>query len=129
MSTTLLTRVKQHIIDDGGLLGAYAVKYYRWSDADLAGSASIAMFRMSGTGGRSDHQQQQPDVSLFLLASPPLVTQADADMLAVLQYIRADFSSANVFAFYPLQSYKGPNYLENSRAIFEMVIRCGVEDH
>jgi hypothetical protein len=129
MSTELLERVKQHIIDDGGLLGAYAVKKYKWSDADLAGSASIALFRMSGTGGRSDHQQQQPDVSLFLLASPALKVQADNDMLAVLRYLRADFSSANVFAFYPLQSYKGPSDLENGRVIFEMVIRCGVEDH
>jgi hypothetical protein len=129
VSTSLLLSTKQHIIDVGGLLGAYSVKYYRWSDANLKGGGSVALFRMTGTSGATDHQQQQPDVSLFLMAAPALVTQADADMLAVLQYLRADFSSANVFAFHPLQGYTGPNYLENGRATFEMVIRCGVEDH
>lgn len=129
MSATLLLRAKSHIVDDGGLLGAYALRYYRWSDSDLNGSGSVALFRMAGTGGAANHVIQQHDVSLFLLANPALVTQADADMLAVLQYLRANYSDTGVFAFHPIQSYTGPTYLENGRAEFEMVIRCGVEDH
>lgn len=129
MSNTLLLRVKNHIVDDGGLLASYAVRYYRWSDKDLNGAGGVALFRMTGTSGEVNHEAQQLDVSLFLLAAPALVTQADADMLAVLQYLRADFSDTGVFAFHPLQGYTGPVYLENGRAMFEMVIRCGVEDH
>lgn len=129
MSTQLLTRAKTHIVNDGGLLGAYTVKYYRWSDKDLNGSGSIALFRMSGTSGRVNHEAQQHDVSLFLLAAPALVTQADSDMLGVLQYLRTNYEAATVYAFFPLQGYTGPTYLENGRAMFEMVIRCGVVDH
>lgn len=132
MSTQLLLRCKQHIVDSGGLLGGYTVKYYRWSDKDLKGSGSIALFRRTGTSGPTNREAQQPDVSLFLLASPKMVTQADADMLAVLQYLRSEggyTNGTNVYSFFPLQAYDGPRYLENGRALFEMVIRCGVEDH
>ncbi|MDH5796931.1 MAG: hypothetical protein OEZ19_00060 [Paracoccaceae bacterium] len=129
MSRVLLERVRQHIVTTGGLLGAYTVRYYRWSDKDLSGAASVALFRMSGTGGGANHEVQKPDVSLFLLASPSLVKQADDDMLSVLQYLRSDYAGTSVFAYHPLQGYTGPAYLENGRAMFEMVIRCGVEDH
>lgn len=129
MSSALLLRVKNHIVDDGGLLGAYSVRYYRWTDRDLNGTGSVALFRMTGTGGPANHEAQQHDVSLFLLAKPALVTQADSDILAVLQYLRANYSDTGVFAFHPLQTYTGPTYLQNDRAMFELVIRCGVEDH
>ena len=129
MSAELLLRVKNHIADQGGLLAGYAKKYYRWSDADLKGSGGVALFRMTGTAGDVDHQAQQLDVSLFLLANPKLVTQADSDMLGVLRYLRANYKSSGAFQYRPLQSYTGPVYLENGRTMFEMVIRCGVEDH
>lgn len=129
MSSQLLLRVKNHIVDQGGLLANYAKKYYRWSDADLKGSGGVALFRMTGTSGDVDHQAQQLDVSLFLLASPELVTQADSDMLGVLRHLRANYKSSLAFQYRPLQSYTGPVHLENGRAMFEMVIRCGVEDH
>jgi hypothetical protein len=129
MSATLLNRVKAHIIDDGGLLGAYTVKFYRWSDADLNGDGSIALFRMSGTNGPSSHVIQWPDVSLYLLANPDAVLQADTDMLGVLQYLRADYTTTDAFNLHPVGTYTGPTYLDNGRAMFEMVIRTGVEDH
>ncbi len=129
MSADLLQRVKGHIIDTGGLLSAYSVRYYRWTDADINGSGSIALFRISGTGGEAIAEYQMHDVSLFLLSSPASVTQADSDMLGVLRYLRQNFYSVNVRAYYPVQSYTGPTYLQNGRAMFEMVIRCGVEDH
>jgi len=115
MSRQLLLRAKQHIVDDGGLLASYTVKYYRWSDKDLNGSASIALFRMTGTGGPANHEAQQQDVSLFLLATPRLVTQADNNMLSVLQYLRANFSATSVYAFHPLQGYVRNGYSMRSR--------------
>lgn len=129
MSSQLLLRLKNHIVDQGGLLTSYAKKYYRWSDADLKGSGGVALFRLTGTAGVVDSQAQDIDVSLFLLAGPSLVTQADSDMLGVLRYLRANYSSSGVFNYTPLQSYTGPVYMENGRAMFEMVVRCGVEDH
>ena len=129
MSATLLQRVKNHIVDDGGLLSGFAVRYYRWSDVDLNGSGSVALFRMTGTSGRVNTAAQFHDVSLFLLAAPTAVKVADDAMLGVLQYLRGDFSDTSVFNMFPVAGYTGPTYLENDRAMFEMVIRCGVEDH
>lgn len=129
MSQTLLARIKNHIIDDGGLLAAYTVKYYRWSDDDLNGDGNVVLFRMSGTSGPSAHVIQWPDVSLYILARPDSVVQADNDMLAVLQYLRADYEGTGVFNMHPVGTYTSPMYLDNGRAMFEMVIRAGVEDH
>lgn len=129
MSDALINRVRNHIVDDGGLLSSYEVKYYRWSDRDLQGSANVALFRMSGTSGRSDPEAQQHDVSLLLMRDKSSSRTADADMLSVLQYLRANFETTGVFAMSPLGAYTGPSFLENDRAIFEMVIRCGTEDH
>lgn len=131
MSRELLLRAKNHIVDDGSLLGDYAVRYYRWSDADLNGGGSVALFRSAGTIGVNNRVVQFPDISLLLLATPALVTQADDDMLAVLRYLRSSYTNTagSVFNFFPLNSYTGPTYLDNGRAMFEMVIRCGVTDH
>lgn len=129
MSSALLEKIKTHIVDDGGLLGSYSVKYYRWSDKDLNGAGNIALFKMTGTGGVSSHEAQQTDVSLFLLANSSNVKQADQDMLAVVQYLRSNYTTTGVYALHPLYAYTGPNYLENGRARFELVIRCGTEDH
>lgn len=126
MSQTLLNRVKDHVAP---LLMGYAIKYYRWSDADLSGSGSVALFRMSGTNGGATHVVQWPDVSIYLLANPDEVVQADNDMLAILRYLRADYETTNVFNMVPVGTYTGPMYLDNGRALFEMVIRCGTEDH
>lgn len=129
MSATLLQRVKGHIVDDGGLLSAYKVRYFRWTDRDLGGSARVALFRMTGTSGRVNHEAQQQDVSLHLLAGASLTKQADDDMLSVLQYLRSSFAATDVYAMHPLGGFTGPSYLQNGRAMFEMVIRCGVTDH
>lgn len=129
MSYTLLQRVKEHIIDDGGLLSGYAVRYYKWQDTDLNGDAEIVLFRVSGTGGTPNRHVQFPDVSIHILASPALVTQADAAMLSVLQHLRANPQTTGAFNMFPIGTFTGPGYLENGRAMFEMVIRTGTTDH
>lgn len=129
MSATLLQRLKGHIIDDGNLLSGYAVRYYRWTDADLNGAGNVVLFRMTGTTGIVQTPAQMADVSMFLLANESSVKSADDSMLAVLQYLRANYTTTGVFNFFPLNTYTGPDYLENNRAMFEMVVRCGVEDH
>lgn len=129
MSSTLLQRVSAHIITDGGLLSDYALRYYRWTDADLNGAGKVALFRMPGSAGRVNRQAQFPDVELSLLADSDDAVATDAAMLGVLQYLRANFSTAGAFNLFPVDTYSGPTYLANDRALFAMTIRAGTEDH
>jgi hypothetical protein len=129
MSATLLKRVRDHIFIDGGLLTGFETRYFRWTDADLQGSADIALFRMSGTFGDTVEAVQFNDVSLYAMCDAESMKSTDDAMLAVLQYLRADYSTAGVFGMTPIGTYTGPTALQNGRCIFEMVIRCGTEDH
>lgn len=129
MSASLLQRVSAHIITDGGLLTDYTLRYYRWTDTDLQGSGKVALFRMSGAVGQVNRHIQFPSVELTLLADPDGVTEADADMLAVLRYLRTNPTTTGVFNFFPVGTYTGPTYLENDRALFIMEISTGVDDH
>lgn len=129
MSAELLQRIKTHIVDDGGLLSGFTVKYYRWSDDDLNGTGSVALFKTSGTYGPSGHVDQWPDVSLYLLADPDKTKAADDAMLAVVRYLRNNYTTDDVFNIHPVGGYTGPMYLANGRAMFELVMRCGVTDH
>lgn len=129
MSSTILERLKAHIIDDGSLLSGYSLRYYRWRDVDLSGSGDVVLFRMTGTFGPVNRVTQQNDVSLFLLADSDKVKQADLDMLGVLQYLRANYETTGIHNMMPLGSYEGPSYMQNGRAMFEMVVRVGTEDH
>ena len=129
MSTVLLQRVKTLIVDTGTLLAGYDIKYYRWTDTDLDGTGTVALFRMTGTAGNSNRHVQHQDVSLYLMASRGDVTQADADMLGVIRYLRGTFSTTGAFNVVPLGAYTGPVFLQNGRAIFEQVLRVGTTDH
>lgn len=128
MSDELLNRVKGHILP---LLTGYQVRFYRWTDEDLQGTGQVVLFRMAGTSGQSDHQIQYPDVSVQMVCNPDQVRAGDAVMLSVLRFLRSEagFTSDDVENFEPLGPIRGPSYLENGRARFELVIRCLVEDH
>lgn len=129
MSAGLLQKLKSHVIDDGGLLSDYTVRYYKWDDRDLQGSGKVALFRMVGTAGETNHEYQQPDVFLRLLSDPDDVKSTDDDMLGVLRYLRDNYETTGITAIHPTGTYDGPRYLANNRAHFEMIVRCGVEDH
>lgn len=129
MSAVLLQRVKKHIIDDGGFFSEHRLKYYKWTDADLNGTGQVVLLRMTGTSGLVSTPAQFHDVSLFALSGPSSVLATDNTMLEVLRYLREDFADTGVFNMFPIGGYTGPSYLENDRAMFEIVIRCGVEDH
>lgn len=129
MSATLLQRVKTHIVDDGGRLSGFSVRYFRWLDNDLNGAGSVALFRVTGTEGQINRHVQFPDVSLFLLADSESAKSADDEMLATLRYLRANPAAAGAFTMFPIGTFTGPSYLQNGRAMFEMVIRVGTTDH
>lgn len=130
MSELLLWRVSSTITRLVPALSAYAVRYYRWTDADLNGDGQIALYRMFGSSGVVNSVVQFHDVSLTLMSSrDESPVQTDTDMLAVLRALRKSYEAPGVFNLYPVGSYTGPEYMQNDRAVFEMVIRCGVEDH
>lgn len=128
MSITLLERLRDHI-DAANLLDGYQVKFYRWSDQDLNGTGQLILFRMAGTGGPSAHVIQSNDVSIQMLCDPDQVRAGDNRMLAILRYLRNDFETNGVFNIWPVSGYSGPNYLENNRATFQLVVRCMTVDH
>ena len=132
MSIQLLQRLSRHL-DDGGLLTGYSVKYYRWSDQDLNGDGQVILFRMPGTEGDGAHVIQRPDIEYSILCNPDQVAAGDQRMLAILQYLRANFDVDNefgrMFSLWPVGVYTGTTYLENNWVLFRQVIRAVTEDH
>lgn len=128
MSKALLTRVKEHL-DAGNLLTGYAVKYFRYSDADTNERGEFVLLRPAGTSGESDFIVQTPDVQIVLVAQPEGILTGDAKMLEILRYLRNNFDSASVLGFEPIGPVIGPRYLENGRPVFELNVRCTVLDH
>ncbi len=130
MSLSLLQRVRDDL-NTAGLLDGYVQRFYRWIDTDMK-SGQIILFRMSGTYGPGAHVIQRPDVSIQLLCDPDQVTQGDTRMLAILRHFRSNFEIASTngdaFNVVPLGGYDGPRYLQNNRALFDLRLRCMVED-
>ena len=129
MSYELLQRVKTHIVNDGGLLSDYTVRYGKWSDQDFKGNGKVVLFSMQGTSGETNSVVQYPDVMLTLLSAVRSSRATSQDMLAVVRYLRVNFSVSDVFNMFPQESVSGPITLTNGRSMFELIIRCGVEDH
>ncbi len=132
MSVSLLQRVHDHLAAaTPSLLRDYAVRFYRWVDSDMK-SGQIILFNLPGTYGPGAHVIQRPDVSIQILCNPDQVTAGDARMLSILQYFRLHFEimsdNGNAFNAVPLGHYDGPRYLQNNRALFDLRVRCMVED-
>lgn len=129
MSLQLLQTVKTHLIDYGGFLAGYSALYYTWRDSSLRGDGNVVVFRMTGSTGIITRHVQFLDVSVLLLVRPANVTTADAELRRILEFLRDDFEAMDSFNITPLGSYAGPTFLQNNRALFEMILRCGVTDH
>ena len=128
MSVTLMRRLRDHL-QAANLLDGYQVEFYRWSDQNLRGDGQVIVFRMPGTSGVGAHVIQRPDVSIQIICGPTQVEDGDNRMLQILQYLRENFSTTDVFNMWPTGSYTGPMYFENNRARFELVVRCMTTDH
>ena len=129
MSVELLQRFQQHLAA-GNLLTGYDVKWYRWSDQDLNGRGQLILFRMPGTSGTGAHVIQRPDVELTILCDPEQIVAGDNRMLAILRYLRDNFSDGGQLVnMWPVGPYAGPIYLENNRAMFRLVVRVVTVDY
>lgn len=122
----ILERVASHLATE---LAGYDVKYYRWSDADLRGDAAVALLGYAGTDGEVIQAVQSVDVRLSLLVSPASVKTGETDILAIQQALRTDYDGAGYWNITPIGSYSGPIMLQNGRAVWELVMRVGVEDY
>ena len=128
MSITLLERFRAHL-DAGDMLDGYDVRFYRWSDQDLNGSGQLVLFRMPGTEGDGAHVIQRPDMEISILCDPSQVKTGDERMLAIVQYLRANFTTTGIINLWPVGAYTGPTYLQNNRALFRLVVRAVTSDH
>lgn len=128
MSLSLLQSIAGHL-QDAGLLDGIAVKYYRWTDADAAGSGNFLVIRMSGTAGIRNSKVQTPDVRLLLVADPAQVVTMNQRADAIFAKFSDTTAPAGVLKLEPLSAVSGPYYLDNGRGVFEIIVRCFVQDH
>ncbi len=126
MSAALLNRVKDYA-DAANLLAGYEVKFFRWTDADVAGNTPFVLFRQSGSGG-SDMLVQQINVSIILVATPTTALSADARAQQIARLFRVAGSQDGLARFDTQGAVIGPMYMENGRPVFEIVVRCYTED-
>lgn len=126
MSAVLLNRVKDYV-DSANLLAGYEVKFFQWTDADVAGNTPFVLFRQSGTGN-SDMLVQQINVSIILVATPTTALSADERAQAIARLFRVAGSHDGLVRFDTQGGKMGPSYLENGRPVFEIVVRVYAED-
>lgn len=124
---TILTDTVAYL---GALLDGYAVKYFRWTDADESSSTPFVMLRFPGPGGTSDELMQRFDVLLVLVQNPSGVVTGHDDMSDILAKFREGGGRNTVVRFESLQSnFTGPQYLGNGRPVWTLNIRCYTEDY
>ena len=128
MSLSLLQSIVGHL-QDSGLLDGIAVKYYRWTDAEADGSGNFLVMRMSGTAGIRNATVQSPDVRLLLVADPSQVVSMNQKADAIFAKFADTTAPAGVLKLEPLSTVSGPYYLDNGRGVFEIIVRCFVQDH
>jgi len=127
MSLSALNYVRA-ALDTETLLAGYAVKYFRWTDADLQGDGEFVMLRLTGSGGGSNVIEQQKDVTLSLVGTETTVVASDARMKQIERFFREPVSDNGAHRFDPIGAVQGPFYLENGRPVFSLVIRVSTED-
>lgn len=126
MSLVLLQKVKQHI-EDAGFLAGYQAKYFRWTDADVNGTTPFMLFRRRGSG-HSNKLLQGIDVLIQQVNVPSGVTAGDANMANIIKLFRDASVQPGVVRWDPVGEVQGPFYLENGRPVWELTVRCYVED-
>jgi len=120
---TILTDLRAYIDD---LIPGYAVKYFRWTDADESSQEPFVMLRFPGSGN-SDPLLQRIDVLLTLVQQPAGAVSGHDTMAAIARRVREGGGHGNVLRFEVLSEPAGPMYLENGRPVWVMDVRCYTE--
>ena len=126
--TSLLDRVETHL-NAGGLLDGYTVRQIRWTDADIAQTGQVILFREAGTAGESDFVVQKPRVHVEMITDPDQVVEGRERMREITQYLRTNYKDTDVVHFQPIGAVASPKYLQNDRAIFRLTVELIVQDH
>jgi len=127
MSYPLLEKIATHL-RMAGLLDGIETKYYRCVDEDMKGSTNIAVFRMAGGGGPRNSVVQQPDVKVILYANAKDIIDMNGKADAIFKYFGGLTAPEGVLKLEPLAAVMGPYFAENNRPVFEINIRCFVQD-
>lgn len=127
MSLALLQRVSG-AVTAASLNAGYTIKYFRWTDADVAGTTPFMLFRRPGTAGDSNVLLQKQDAMIQLVGLPTTVVDGDARMQSILRLFRQPTSQAGVVRFMPMGAVVGPLFLENGRPVWELTVRVLTED-
>lgn len=126
MSIALLERVSAHLnfldLEDG-----FTVKFHRWSDKDIEGNDPFIVYRQDGDGG-SNVLLQQIDVLIQLSVNPQDFNAGDTRMQQIVDAFRDSSVTTGIIRFDIIGAVSGPIYLENGRPLWELVVRCFVED-
>ncbi len=128
MSLPLLQRVES-FLHSQGLLGGWSVKFFGWNDADVAGTGNFIVLKMAGTSGERDEIVQRPDVRVLVVGAPTKTIDPDAKAKAIYDLFAGTETVSGVIKFEPLSVVQGPFVLDNKRWVFELIVRCYVEDY
>lgn len=128
MSYSLLERLGNHLTQQG-LLTGYKVKYYSWTDVDLKGKGKFIVLRMAGTSGIRDSIVQRPDVRVLVVSDPDKVIDGNNKADEIFQSFAGLEVPVGVLKLEPIGTVIGPMKIENGRSVFEINVRCYVQDH
>lgn len=127
MSLPVLQRVAAHIAEFASLSNGIAVRYFRWTDADINGKTPFIMIRQSGDGP-SDILLQQIEVTITLVQNLDAVVTGDAAMAQMARLFRLESVQTGAIRFDTVGGVRGPMYLENGRPAWQLVVRVFTED-
>lgn len=128
MSLVLLERVRI-FLDEQALTTGHAIKFFTWTDADVAGTGNFICLQMAGTSGIRDEVVQRPDVRLLLVGAPNKTREVDAKAKAIYDAFAGTETTAGIIKFEPIGVIGGAYELDNKRWAFEIIVRCFVEDY
>lgn len=128
MSAALLQNIAS-FLEGQNLLTNYDVKYYSWTDADFKGKGNFIVLRMAGTAGLRDHVVQRPDVRVLVVVDGKHTVDGNNKADEIFSAFAGLSKPSGVLKLEPIGTVIGPFGLENGRQVFEINVRCYVQDH
>lgn len=129
MSATILQRVEDFLTAAGHTTG-YTIKFFRWTDKDIAGTQPFICLRALPGSGLSNELVQEVDVLIQVVQTVGAgKTKALDDLMeAIMATMRGTTTPTSVVRISPVGQPVGPLHLENKRPYSELTVRCVTED-
>lgn len=126
MSQPLLEKIATYL-RQAGLLEGLTTKFYRYTDEDLKGASNLVVFRMAGAGPRNS-VVQQPDIKVILIGKQSDIVETNNKADAIFKHFGGLTAPEDVLKLEPLAYVMGPFFMDNERPVFEINVRCFVQD-